>query len=103
MTWTSPTTVNASQGLDSFIPYLSEVTQFWFGRMLVIAILLIFLFGYVRAKAGDFFGGLAVSSYVTLVISMFLWIIGLLTGMDLAWIVGLSLVSTLIVLVRNRD
>jgi len=70
MAWTSPTTINATQGLDSFLPYLSEVTNFWFGRMLMIAVFIIFLFGYLRAKNNDFIGGFAVSTYVTFVIGL---------------------------------
>jgi len=100
MAWTSPTTINATAGMDSFLPYLSEVTNFWFGRMLMIAIFVIFLFGYLRAK-DDFIGGLAISSYITFVLGLLFWSIGIVSGLDFAIIIGITTVSSVILFTRN--
>jgi cytochrome c oxidase assembly factor CtaG len=103
MAWTSPTTINTTQGLDSFLPYLSEVTNFWFGRMLMVAIFVIFLFGYLRAKSDDFIGALAVSSYVTFVLGLLFWVIGLVSGLDFAIIIGIAVVSSVLLLTQKKD
>lgn len=102
MAWTSPTTVNATAGLESFLPYISEVTNFWFGRMLMIAIFVIFLFGYVRTK-NDWIGGFAVSSYITFVLGLLFWTIGFVTGMDFGIIVGITIVSSVILFSKQKD
>jgi len=103
MAFTSPDTVNASAGLTEFLPYISEVTNFWFGRMLMIAIFVIFLMGYLRVKKDDFVGALAVSSYVTFVLGLIFWVIGLVSGMDFAIIIGLVLVASVLLLTQKKD
>jgi len=103
MAWTSPTTVNATEGLDSFLPYLTEVSNGWFGRMLMIAIFSIFFVGYLRSKDGDYVGGFAVASYVTFVISLIFWVIGLANGMDFAIVIGITAVSSVILLTQRKD
>jgi len=103
MAWRSPTTINASAGLDSFLPYLSEVTNFWFGRMVMIAIFVIFLFGYLRVKDDDFIGGIAIASYVTFVIGMIFWVIGLVSGLDFAVIIGVMIIASVLLLTQKKD
>ena len=103
MAWDSPTTINASQGFESLIPYLDGVTQHWFGRMFLFAVFLIFIFGYMRSKAGSFWDALAVSSYVTFIIGLLFWVIGIITGIDFSIVIGITLISTLILLLQNRD
>ena len=103
MAFTSPDTVNASAGLTEFLPYISEVTNFWFGRMLMVAIFVIFLMGYLRVKKDDFVGALAVSSYVTFVLGLIFWVIGLVSGMDFGIIVGLVLVASVLLLTQKKD
>ena len=103
MAWTSPTTINTTAGLDSFLPYLSEVTNFWFGRMLMVAIFVIFLFGYLRAREDDFIGAFAVSSYVTFVLGLLFWVIGLVSGLDFAIIIGIAVVSSVLLLTQKKE
>jgi len=103
MAFTSPDTINTTQGLDSFLPYISEVTNFWFGRMLMIAIFVIFLMGYLRVKKDDFIGALAVSSYVTFVLGLIFWVIGLVSGMDFGIIVGVVVVASVLLLMQKKD
>lgn len=101
--WTSPTEINATQGLDSILPYLSTVTNFWFGRMLMITIFVIFLMGYLRAKSDDFIGALAVSSYVTFVVGLIFWVIGVVSGLDFAIIIGIVSVSSVLLLTQKKE
>lgn len=103
MAWRSPTTINASAGMDSFLPYISEVTNFWFGRMLMIAIFIIFMFGYLRKEGNDFIGALAVASYVTFVLGLIFWVIGLVSGLDFAVIIGVTVISSVLLLTQKKD
>lgn len=103
MAWRSPTTINASAGMDSFLPYLSEVTNFWFGRMIMVAIFVIFIFGYLRTKDDDFIGALAIASYVTFVIGLIFWVIGLVSGLDFGVIIGITVISSVLLLSQKKD
>jgi len=103
MAYLSPTTINASAGMDSFLPYLSTVTNFWFGRMLMIAVFVIFIFGYLRAKDDDFIGALAVSSYITFVIGLIFWVVGLVSGLDFGIIIGITVISSVLLLTQKKD
>ena len=103
MAWTSPTTINASAGMDSFLPYLSEVTNFWFGRMLMIAIWVIFFMGYLKSKDDDYMGGFATASYVTFVIGLLFWVIGLVSGLDMGVIIGVCVISTVMLLMQKKE
>lgn len=103
MAYSSPTTINATNGLDDFLPYISEVTNFWFGRMLMIAIFVIFLMGYLRVRDDDFVGAFAITSYVTFVLGLIFWVIGLVSGLDFALIIGLTVVSSVILLAQKKD
>jgi len=103
MAYTSPSTINATQGLDSFLPYLSEVTNFWFGRMVMIAVFVIFLMGYLRVKKDDFIGALSVSSYVCFIIGLLFWVIGVVSGLDFAIIIGITAVSSVLLFLQKKD
>ena len=103
MAWASPTTINASEGFDSVIPWLTEVTHFWFGRMIMVAIFTLFLMGYMRVKEDDFIGGFAISSFICTIIGMIFWVIGLLSGLDFAIVVGIMAISSLLLLSQKKD
>ena len=82
---------------------MSTVTNFWFGRMIMIAIFVIFLFGYLRVKDDDFVGALAVSSYVTFVIGLLFWVIGLVAGVDFGIIIGVTVISSVALLMQKKE
>lgn len=103
MAWRSPTTINATAGMDSFLPYISEVTNFWFGRMFMISIFIIFIFGYLKFRNDDFIGALAVSSYVSFVIGLIFWVIGLVSGLDFAIVIGITLIASVLLLTQKKE
>jgi len=103
MAYTSPTEVNASQGFDSFLPYLSEVTNFWFGRMIMVAIFVLFFMGFLKANDKDFIGALAVASYVTFVLGLLAWVFGIVSGLDFAVIIAIAMVSSVLLLSQKKD
>ncbi len=103
MAWKSISEINATQGMGDFLPYISEVTHFWFGRMLMIAIFIIFLFGYLRVNREDFWGGLAISSYVTFIVGLLFWLIGVVSGIDFGFIIGVTVVSSVILFMKKKE
>jgi len=103
MAWTSPTTINATAGIGTTLEYLSTVTNFWFGRMLMIAIFVIFLSGYLSVKKEDYFGGLAIASYVTFVMGLLFWTINIVTGMDFAIIIAVTMISSAILFTQRNS
>ncbi len=103
MAWKSPTEINATTGIGSTFIYLSEVTNFWFGRMLMIAIFVIFISGYLSVRRDDFSGAFAVSSYVTFVIGLLFWVIDIVTGLDFAIIIAIAIVSSAILFAQRNN
>ena len=60
MAYTSPTDIDLVTNASAFFYWLAEVTNFWFYRMMIIAIGCIVLFNLLRASDGeDFFGAFA--------------------------------------------
>jgi len=69
----------------------------------MVAIFVIFLAGYLRSKNDDdFIGAFAVSSYACLVIGLLFWIIDFLDGIAFGFIVGISIISTAMLLFDKR-
>jgi len=103
MAYDSITTVNMTSGIDELFYWLNEVTGLWFGNMMILAIFLVFLFGYLRAKSDDFVGGLAVSSYVTFVIGLMFWVIGIINGYTFGVVVGVTAISSVVLLLQKKE
>ena len=103
MAWASPTTINATAGIGTTFEYLSTVTNFWFGRMLMIAIFVIFLSGYLMARREDYFGAIAVASYVTFVLGLLFWVIDLVTGYDFAIIIAITIISSVVLFIQKSN
>ena len=103
MAHTSPTEINATAGMDSLLPWISEVTNFWFGRMIMIAIFVIFALGYLKANKDDFVGAFAIASYVCFVIGLIFWVIGLVTGLDFAIIIGAVSIASLLLFAQKKE
>ena len=103
MTYTSPTSINASRGIISIFEYVNDVTNFWISRMLMVAIFVIFVAGYLRSKNDDdLIGALSVGSYACLVIGILFWIIGFLDGIAFGIIIGVTIISTAMLLFDKR-
>ncbi len=103
MTYASPTTINGSRGIIALLEYINTVTNFWISRMMMVAIFVIFLMGYLRSKNDDdFIGALAVGSYASLVIGILFWIIGFVDGVTFGIIIGISIISTAMLMMDKR-
>ena len=101
MAWESPIEINATAGIGTTFEWLATVTNFWFGRMFIISIFIIFLLGYLNVRRDDYFGALAVSSYITFVIGLLFWVIGIVTGLDFAIIIAVAIVSSVILFTQK--
>lgn len=103
MAYTSPATIDLTTGIGSLFIWITDVTGFWFGRMLMISIFIIFMFGYLKANRDDFVGAFAVSSYVTFVIGLIFWVIGLVNGLDFSVIIGAVILASLFLFLQKKD
>jgi len=69
----------------------------------MIAIFVIFMFGYLKVNKDDFIGAIAVASYVSFVIGLIFWVIGIVSGLDFSVIIGITLVSSVLLLTQKKD
>ena len=103
MAYTSPATINMTEGMSAIIPWISEVTNFWFGRMLMIAIFMIFLGGYLYVNRDDYIGAFAVATYVSFVVGLIFWVIGLVSGLDFSIVIGAVILASLFLFLQKKD
>lgn len=100
MAYTSPTDIDLVTNATGFFFWLAEVTNFWFYRMMMIAIASIILFNLLRNSDGDdFLGAFSVASYVTWGLATLLVVVGLIPGVDWAIITGVMVVATILLLI----
>ena len=97
MAYSSPTTINASKGLLEIATYLNNVTDNWVSNLLLLAIYVIVLIGFNKAR-NDFKGAMAVAGYTTFVISLLLWIGGFISGVAFGMVIAIAVIGTLIIL-----
>ena len=57
--------------------------------------------GYLRTKQDDYYGAFAIASYVTFVMGLIFWVIGLVSGLDFSVVIGLALVSSVILFTQK--
>ena len=92
--------LNASKGLGEILNYVNSVTNQWLSNMMLIAIYVIILIGFYKAK-DDFKGALAVAGYGTFVIALLFWIGGFVSGWALGITIALAIVGTIVLLLDN--
>lgn len=101
MAYPLPTTINGSGGLPEILSYTNTVTNSWFSNMILISIFVIFLMAYWRSS-NDIWGGLAVSSFATFVISMLFFFANFISAITFGICVGaLIIFSAILFLTRN--
>ena len=101
MTYDSPTTINATLGLGEVLNYLNNVTDSWISNMFLIALYVIILIGFYKAKE-DFKGALAVAGYGIFVIGLLFWIGGFVSGLALSFAIALAVIGTIVLLLDNN-
>ena len=102
MAYQSPATINATLGLQEFLIYCSQITNYWFGNMIVISVFVISLSYYLYTYGTkDFWSGAAVAGYFAFIVALFLWLMDVITGSTMTIVIGGVTMAT-IALWRNR-
>jgi len=101
MTYPSPSTINASKGLGEIFNYVGTVTNNWFSNMLLIAIYVIVLIGFYKAKE-DFTGALAVAGFGTFVVALLFWIGGMISGIALGITIAMAIIGVIVLLMDQQ-
>jgi len=101
MTYVSPSTINATKGFGEVLNYVNFVTDGWLSNMIMIAIYVIVLIGFYKAK-DDFKGAMAVAGYGTFVVGLLFWIGGFVSGISLGMATALAILGTLVLLTDNN-
>jgi len=103
MAYTSPSTINASRGITEIITYVNDVSNNWFGNMILISVWILFFMGYLISKGDDdLIGAMSVSSYVTFVLGTLMFAIGFVDIVAYMVVIGVTMISS-IILYANRN
>lgn len=100
MAYLSPTSINATKGLGEVFSYVNFVTDGWMSNMLMIAIYIIILMGYYKAR-DDFSGALAIAGYGTFVVGLLFWVGGFISGITFSMVIGATIIGTIVLLMDN--
>ena len=92
MTYESITDVNLSIGFGEAINYVNNVSDSWFGYMLLIATYFIILFSLYRTEK-DVPESMTVAGLVTFLFASLLWFGGLLDGISMLVITSVFIIS----------
>jgi hypothetical protein len=104
MAYKEPSSINATLGLQEFLIYASEVTNYWFGNMLLITIFTISLTYYLHTHGTkDFWSGCAIAGYFTFVIALLLWLMNAINGTALSIIIAAVAVFTIALWLNKKN
>jgi len=101
LTYPSPSAINTTRGFGGVLDYINIVSDGWISNMILLAIWVIILMSYYKAK-GDFTGGLAIAGYCTFVLALLFWVGGFASGLALGICIGASIIGTIALLLDNN-
>lgn len=102
MAYKSPGEINATLGLQEFLLYANEVTNYWFSNMLLITLFIISLSYYLWIYGTkEFWSGAAIAGYFVFVIGLLLWLMDAITGVTMGILIAIVAVTTM-ALLNNR-
>jgi hypothetical protein len=103
MAYRDPSSINATLGLQEFLIYASEVTNYWFGNMLLITLFMISLTYYLYSHGTkDFWSGCAIAGYFTFIIALLLWLMNAVNGTTLSMVIAGVATFTIILWVNKK-
>jgi hypothetical protein len=102
MTYASPTSINASQGIQTIIYYVNDVTDQWFAKLIMLGIYVLILIGYYKAR-DDFAGALAVAGWGTFVVGLLFWVGGFISGWVFSVVIAVAIVGVVFVMIDNNS
>ena len=104
MTYRNPASINATLGLQEFLVYASEITNYWFGNMIVITIFMISLSYYLYTYGTkDFWSGAAVAGYFAFIVALFLWLMDVIIGSTMLLVIGVMTMLTVALWFNRKD
>ena len=101
MAYPNPSSINASLGFGEILNYTNTVTNNWISNLFIVAIYVIVLIGFYKAKE-DFKGALAVAGYSTFVVALLFWIGQFISGITLGITIAGALLGTIVLLLDNN-
>ena len=102
MAYEEITSINASLGLGEVISYVNNVTDQWFGNMILIGIWIIVLLGYFKAT-GDFWSASAISGFTLFVVGLLFWLGGFIGNVAFTMVLGLAVLSVIPLFMRPNN
>ena len=104
MAWESPTAINWSNGAVEFLAYINTVTLGWVSRLTLIAIFIIVLTAYYKAR-DDFGGAVAAAGLGTFIVAFSGWLLepAFVDWVTLAISIGVLFVGAAIVLIDRSQ
>jgi len=100
MTYPSVENVNMTKGFGELLQYVNLVTDGWMSNMLLIAIYIIVMVGFYKAKE-DFQGAMAVAGYGTFVVALLFWLGGFVNGWAFGISIALAIIGTFVLLMDH--
>ena len=97
MAYENITDRNLSEGIQVYFDYLNSVTNQWFSNMILIGIYMIALFGIARYNGNDFIEAGAIAGFLTVLVAMFLWLAGMVSGVTFVICIAVMVVNILLV------
>jgi len=101
MTYPPVSSINASKGMAEVLNYTNTVTDNWVSNMLMIAVYILVLMGFYKAK-DDFKGALAVAGYCTFVVGLLFWVGGFVSGWAFGISIAVAIIGTIVLLLDNN-
>jgi hypothetical protein len=102
MTYPEISSVNMTKGFGEVLTYINTVTENWISNLILIAIYVIVMIGFYKAK-DDFQGAFAVAGYSTFVIALLFWVGGFVSGWALGIAVALTIIGTITLLIEHPN
>jgi len=88
---------NLSEGIQVYFDYLNSVTSQWFSNMILIGLYLVALFGISKYNNNDFIEAGAIAGFLTVLVAIFLWLAGMISGVTFIICVAVLILNLLLV------
>lgn len=102
MVYDSPTTINATAGFGSVLTYINTVTDGWISNMLLIAVYIISLMSFAKAR-DDIAGAFAVSGFATFIVALLFWLGGFINGIVLGIVTAMAIIGIIALFFKSEQ
>jgi hypothetical protein len=102
MAYPSPSDVNWSAGLQEGFIYVNDITTGVFMNVLILATYLVVLFAY-GGVSKDWFGGMAVAGFVTFIVTLLLFLAGVVGWIVFGFVIAVAIISFTALVIDRRS